>query len=52
MTAQVVFLPRKYSLPKSGWITNDTAWAGVDTNIVVVAAWKADSTTVSKMVLG
>lgn len=49
MTAQVVGLPRKKSLPKGGWITNEAAWPDVDTNIVV-AAWKADSTTVSEMV--
>lgn len=49
MTAQVVCLPRKNSLAKGGQITNEAARADVDTNIVV-AAWKADCTTVSKMV--
>lgn len=40
-------LPRKNSLPKGGWITNEAAQADTD---MVVAAWKADSTSVSKTV--
>lgn len=49
MTAQLVVLPRKNSLAKGGRITNEAAVADGDTN-TVAAAWKADSTTATKMV--
>lgn len=40
VTAQLVVLPRKNSLAKGRWITNEAAVADGDTN-TVAAAWKS-----------